>query len=109
MKPINNNNLGKILVEQCQKINIDDFVTKSKERLKKEFIKTSLDIDGYDVRLTVSQLSHGGFRYWFKCPQCDKRVGRLYKHPINQLIACRHCNNLEYRCRRYKGMLETKI
>lgn len=108
MKKIQGNDLG-LLVEQCQQINIDDFVFKAKQKMKEEFIKCALEIDDYDVELTTSKLSHGGLRYWFKCPLCSQRVGKLYKHPFNQKLACRKCNNLEYKCRRYKGMIETRI
>ena len=38
-----------------------------------------------------------GFRYWFLCPQCGRRIGTLYK-PIgyNFVFACRHSHNLSY-------------
>lgn len=109
MKSIPFNNLGKFLVEQCQQIDVNDFVHKANQRLKKEFIQTDLLIDGFKVNLTTSELSNGGFRIWFICSFCNKKVGKLYKHPQNQITACRHCHDLEYRSRRYKGMVEMKI
>ena len=36
----------------------------------------------------------GGYRTWFVCPKCDKRVAVLYKADRNFL--CRHCNKLTY-------------
>lgn len=108
MKAIQSNDLG-FLVEQCQQINIDIFVQKAKQQMKEQFVKLALNVENYDIELTTSKLSHGGLRYWFKCPFCSQRVGKLYKHPLNQKLACRNCHKLEYRCRRYKGMIETCI
>jgi hypothetical protein len=109
MKTIKSNDSGKFLTDQCQQIGIDEFVAESKRNLKKEFIRQIIEMNGYNIELTTSALAHGGLRYWFKCPLCGQRVGRLYKHPLNQILACRKCNKLEYRSRRYKGMLETDI
>ena len=38
----------------------------------------------------------GGFRYWFVCQYCWRRVAVLYLSPRNPHFACRHCNNLSY-------------
>ncbi len=39
----------------------------------------------------------GGIRWWFSCPMCKKRVGRLYLPVKRHLFACRMCHNLTYR------------
>ncbi len=109
MKSIPPNDLGKFLVEQCQHIDVNDFVHKAKQKLKNEFVYTSLKIDGYEVDLATSDLSNGGSRIWFICSLCRRKVGKLYKHPQNQTIACRICLKLEYRSRRYKGMIENVV
>lgn len=106
MKP---NNLGKkYLVEQCQKISIFDYIKTANRELKKFIISSQLESEGLDIQLTTSNTGFGGVRFWFICPQCSRRVGVLYNHPISQILGCRVCLNLEYRCRRYKGMIEEK-
>ncbi len=105
MKRIHNNDSG-FLVEQCQQVAVDDYVRRANQKLKKELITMQLEIEGLSIRLTTSKLAHGGFRYWFSCPGCQRRCGKLYKHPVTQILACRKCNGLEYRCRRYKEMIE---
>ncbi len=108
MKSLNPNNLG-LLVEECKRIEISDFLKKSKTELKKALIKSELEIDGLSIELTTSKTNYNGTRFWFKCPLCNLRVGVLFKHPVNNTIGCRRCFGLEYRKRRYKGMVENKL
>jgi hypothetical protein len=42
--------------------------------------------------LTWSDCNYGGFRPWFRCPKCDRRIGVLYEVYRNTLH-CRHCAN----------------
>ena len=109
MKSLNPNNLGRFLVEDCQKIAISSFLKKTKEKLKKALINSEIDAGGVVIELTSSSLHFGGLRYWFKCPVCEKRVGTLFIHPLSQQVGCRGCLGLEYRGRRYKGMVENAI
>ena len=105
MKPINPNDFGeKIIVDQCQKIDITDLLREYREQLK----AVSLTADMFDVPvlLATSETRFGGVRYWFSCPLCTKRVGIIYQHPISSMVGCRTCLNLDYRKRRYKGMAE---
>lgn len=51
----------------------------------------------YDIRLDTTPYNYGGKRYWFLCPVCGKRVGKLYLLPEGRYFACRACNNLTYR------------
>jgi hypothetical protein len=97
------NDLGEI-VENCQKIKIDDFVRQVNKRLKKELLKSSIEALGADLLLTTSKTRFNGARYWFLCPLCNKRRGVLYSR--NNQIACRVCLGLKYRKQRYKGMTE---
>lgn len=46
------------------------------------------------INLTATKCNFGGYRYWFKCPSCNKRVGCLY---ADTRFLCRDCNNLIYR------------
>jgi len=110
MKPLNPNNSGKkYLTDQCQSINISTYLRVIKEQLKELLIKSELEADGFNIELVISNTNYNGVRFWFKCPLCGKRVGKLYKHPISQIMGCRGCLGLEYRSRRYKGMVENSI
>ncbi len=57
---------------------------------------------GYQsVRLeaTTPNFSRGGSRWWFLCPGCGRRVGRLHlpgRGPVVQEFKCRRCHNLTY-------------
>ena len=107
MKTMNPNDFGrKILVEQCQKIRISDFVRKSNEKIKELLIESLFEADGYTISLNKSKTGFGGTRFWFSCPVCNKRVGVLYKHPVSQILGCRQCLRLDYRKHRYSKMIE---
>ena len=101
-----NNNLGKnLLVEHCHKVAVSDILRKYKESI----LHSQFEIMTTDVRLTTSQTGNGGTRFWFVCPNCKRRVGILLVHPLQGRLGCRACLNLEYKQRRFKGMLESKI
>jgi hypothetical protein len=104
------NDLGKtFLVDECQKININTILKAVKLKLKDALIQSELGIQGITVELITSNTGFGGVRYWFKCPQCKRRVGTLFTHAISQNLGCRSCLGLEYRKCRYKGMVENLI
>lgn len=108
MKPLKPNDLGKkYLVEQCKNINISKYLKETKGKLKELTINSDIEADGFRIELITSNTNYKGLRFWFKCPLCNKRAGKLYKHPISQKLGCRGCLNLEYRSRRYKGMVES--
>jgi len=44
--------------------------------------------------LTTTAPRFGGVRYWFLCPRCGQRVGKLYY--VNRW-ACRRCHSLAYK------------
>ena len=108
MKSLNPNNLG-LLVEECKKIKISDFLKKSRAGLKEAMIKSELEVDGLSIELTTSKTAYNGVRFWFKCPLCELRVGVLFGHPVNETIGCRRCLKLEYRKRRYRDMIENRL
>jgi len=110
MKTLNPIDLGKkYLVEECQKIRIEDFLRIYRAKLKELVLTSELEVLGLKINLTTSKTYYNGIRMWFVCPLCNKRVGVLFKHPLNKRVGCRTCLNLEYRKRRYKGMIEGKI
>lgn len=101
------NDLGKkLLVEECQKVDINTFIQSAKLKLIETLIRSELEAGSIAIKLTTSKTGFGGIRYWFKCPLCEQRVGTLFSNPISQNLGCRRCLNLEYRKRRYKGMVE---
>lgn len=104
------NDFGKkILVENCQKIKINDFIRSSNEQLKELIIKSSLEAEGFSILLNSSRTGFGGTRLWFSCPICDKRAGILYRHPTSQILGCRTCLKLDYKKHRYSKMIENGL
>ncbi|MBD3300246.1 MAG: hypothetical protein GF347_02750 [Candidatus Moranbacteria bacterium] len=109
-KSMTPNNLGKnYLTDQCRQIKINDLMKKARKEFKKTFIKSNLNVSNINIEVAESKTGFNGIRYWFACPKCQKRIGVLYKHPLNKIIACRQCLGLKYRKNRYKGMVEEKI
>lgn len=110
MKTLKPNDLGKkYLVEECQKIRIENFLKSYRNKLKELILASELEALGIRIELTTSKTCYNGTRFWFKCPLCEKRVGVLLKHPLTDQIGCRQCLNLEYRKRLYKGMVEQNV
>jgi hypothetical protein len=50
------------------------------------------------IPVTWSRCNFGGLRPWFRCPRCDRRVGKLYNSGAS--LACRQCRDLRYSCQR---------
>ena len=47
----------------------------------------------YEIALSKTPCHYGGYRHWFICPHCGKRVGVLY---CAGLFVCRHCIGANY-------------
>lgn len=107
MKTISPIDSGKILVEDCQSISATEIMQEFKAQYKRVFLHYKKEMLGYDLEFTETKPKFGGERIWFKCPHCNKRVEKLYKHPSADILGCRECLNLEYASRRYKGMIES--
>jgi hypothetical protein len=45
----------------------------------------------------TTRTQFGGRRWWFTCPWCANRVGKLYLVPGDKYFHCRQCHNLSYR------------
>lgn len=108
MKSIQPNDYGKILTDQCAEVDINDLVREYRSEANYRVEKLLVQIGEVECQLTATNAG-GGKRYWFLCPICSGRVGKLYQHPLNQLVGCRKCLNLDYRSRRYKGMVESQL
>lgn len=53
----------------------------------------------YNINVPIEWIpcSYGGTRPYFTCPDCYRRVLKLYKPPSQELFSCRHCWDLTYR------------
>jgi len=103
MKTLTPNYLGKKYLEQCPKISIKSLFEKIEKQLKKEL----LHIDIGEVEIIHTKANYGGYRKWFKCPMCTKKVFTLYQ--IQRNLICRNCTWLKYKKQRYTWMLEEKV
>ncbi|KKS12528.1 MAG: hypothetical protein UU67_C0051G0002 [Candidatus Daviesbacteria bacterium GW2011_GWB1_41_5] len=104
------NDLGKnLLIEDCHKVAVSDVLQKYKATLKENLLHSQFEMMSANVCLTTSHTGNKGTRFWFVCPNCGRRVGVLLIHPLQGQLGCRKCLNLEYKKRRFKGMLESKI
>lgn len=57
----------------------------------------------YSVNLLKTPCQYGGFRYWFQCPFCSRRMGRLFLYDTND-FACRKCLRLAYKSQNRSGV-----
>lgn len=103
------NDFGKVLVDQCTRIDMKDFLASAKGKVKVTLLKSEIIGAGYVLDLEVTKIYRGGERFWFRCPNCKTRRAILYQHPLSLAIGCRDCLNLDYRKRRYKGMIEASV
>lgn len=109
-KSLTINNLGrKYLVEDCVRVKVEDLLQSYRHSFKALFLASELQIAGWSTNLTTSQTYRKGTRIWLKCPICERRIGVLFKHPLNSKLGCRICLDLDYRKRRYKGMIENEF
>ncbi len=44
----------------------------------------------------TTPLHFGGVRWWFRCPSCGRRAGKLHLPPSALRFACRTCHDLAY-------------
>lgn len=87
-----------IFVEQQKpvSIKIDDLVKEAKKSLKKALLEARLEAFGRKIELITTKTRFGGERFWFVCPSCAKRVGKLYALPENMKAVCRICFRMHY-------------
>lgn len=75
----------------------DDLVFRLKYSIPGEREKHKIDLP---VRLEKTPVHFGGERWWFACPGCGRRCGKLYLPPQAKYFLCRICHNLNYWCQR---------
>ena len=64
--------------------------------LLSSLIRRGQRIPTQDIPLVTTQLHSGGKRYWFCCPNCWRRVGRLHLPNKRSYFFCRKCYDLTY-------------
>ena len=50
-----------------------------------------------EVEIVRQPCNYGGFRLWFVCPHCGRRVGAIV---ADDVVGCRHCLRLGYQSER---------
>lgn len=55
----------------------------------------------YTIAIEKLPCNYGGYRYYFKCPLCTKRMRFLY-FAENSIFLCRKCLNLSYESQRLR-------
>ena len=48
------------------------------------------------IRFDRTRPNYGGSQWWFRCPDCNRRVGVLYMLDERADFACRTCHDLTY-------------
>lgn len=48
------------------------------------------------IGVTTTKPHFGGVRYWLVCPDCNRRVGKLYATAHDRRYLCRLCRDLVY-------------
>ena len=78
------------------------------------YIVTSRETDETEaiatrVALTTTPLPWGGVRWWFLCPICGRRCGKLHLGSEGVEFACRICGRLTYRSCQESSRLNDRI
>lgn len=102
------NDYGNIsLNDTTPSLNADDVVRALRVEFEKGLLLHPVVVGDIQLSLSKSITGQGGHRYWFICPNCGRRVAKLYVQ--KPLVTCRHCLSIKYRASRYKGMPEGDI
>lgn len=83
----------KFYIDNIKSISINEIVrtAKAMETTPEGVLKQL--VNG-EIKLTTTSLTYGD-RFWFVCPSCSKRSGKLYQYTNG--LTCRKCLNLKYR------------
>lgn len=63
----------------------------------------------YFIKLLNQACNFGGYRMYFSCPCCGKKVAKLYCPPNSFYFYCRSCHNLSYRKQKKHNKLIDKL
>lgn len=87
--------MSKTTVEECQQITVSELKTYLRS-------SKSIEVNSQTILLTQTACTFGGWRYWFLCPNCNTKIGVLYRKPLEIYFLCRHCQNLIYQLTKYR-------
>lgn len=104
--------MKKITIEECEYLNISDIIYDLRHNRhpsqrsiadelanlsQKSLTNTFVGVPRFRLLFTTTRYHFGGFRYWFLCPSCSQRVGKLYAPLSADEFKCRHCHSLTYK------------
>ena len=58
--------------------------------------RATLHLGSQEIVLVGTIPNYGGVRWWWQCPQCDRRAARLYLPTGKDNFKCRLCYDLSY-------------
>lgn len=90
--------MAKLSVEACQKLSINS--------LSGVIVGNSVEVNSQTIIITQTKCNYGGYRAWFICSGCSRRVGKLYRPPLFGMFLCRYCLGLTYDLRKYHRTLQ---
>jgi hypothetical protein len=104
----------KEVVEDCQTVSVFDLrqqgyfsELKSDSANENARLAFSYSVKNDQVKslvdITKTPCHFGGFRVWFICPTCNKKVAVLYHPPYRTFCKCRSCHGLSYESRQLSG------
>lgn len=81
------------------KLSIKDYKEQLKEKPGAELVTVDYQMSNGDkgrqeITVTTTPCTYGGKRYWWACPQCERRAAVLY---FKGGYRCRHCTGLPYK------------
>ena len=88
------------------------------ERLRLRYVETDRDGErkkySYYISLDTTPCFFGGKRWWFLCPECQRRCRIIYGASSSGYFACRLCHDLTYRSQQerpnpYQHILEAAL
>lgn len=85
--------MNRLTVEECERLSVSQLVFNSPV--------FTVQINTQNVLINQTKCNYGGTRKWFICPNCNRRVGTLYRKPVSSHFYCRNCQNLTYQLRKY--------
>lgn len=68
--------------------------------LQDGYYEAQFSVASYKIPIENQKLHFGGYRYFFKCPKCYKRMRILYC--VNAIFICRGCAKLGYYSQRLR-------
>ena len=92
-----------MLTKRCSEVRIGVLRRQlAKPQQTREDPSTPVDIDlgphGAVQRVAVVATTQrlGGVRWWFSCPDCERRCAVLYRPPQSERYTCRICTRADY-------------